>query len=102
MNNNKQPKQGNFVKNILMWVILAIVVVVGFNFFFSSNQSSVDKISYSQLMTKLDGNKIENVTMQPSDSLITVTGEYKEPVKVKGTNNFPLLGNSSSEVKNFQ
>ena len=53
-------------------------------------------------MTKLDGNKIENVTMQPSDSLITVTGEYKEPVKVKGTNNFPLLGNSSSEVKNFQ
>ena len=86
MNNNKQPKQGNFVKNILMWVILAIVVVVGFNFFFSSNQSSVDKISYSQLMTKLDGNKIENVTMQPSDSLITVTGEYKEPVKVKGTN----------------
>lgn len=55
MNNNKQPKQGNFVKNILMWVILAIVVVVGFNFFFSSNQSSVDKISYSQLMTKLDG-----------------------------------------------
>lgn len=85
-----------------MWVILAIVVVVGFNFFFSSNQSSVDKISYSQLMTKLDGNKIENVTMQPSDSLITVTGEYKEPVKVKGTNNSPLLGNSSSEVKNFQ
>lgn len=77
MNNNKQPRQGNFVKNILMWVILAIVVVVGFNFFFSSNQPGVDKISYSQLMTKLDDNNIENVTMQPSDSLITVTGEYK-------------------------
>lgn len=60
-----------------MWVILAIVVVVGFNFFFSSNQPGVDKISYSQLMTKLDDNNIENVTMQPSDSLITVTGEYK-------------------------
>jgi len=102
MNNNKQPRQGNFVKNILMWVILAIVVVVGFNFFFSSNQSGVDKISYSQLMTKLDDNNIENVTMQPSDSLITVTGEYKKPVKVKGTNNFPLLGNTTSEVKNFQ
>ena len=96
MNNNKQPRQGNFVKNILMLVILAIVVVVGFNFFFSSNQSGVDKISYSQLMTKLDDNNIENVTMQPSDSLITVTGEYKKPVKVKGTNNFPLLGNTTS------
>lgn len=91
MNNNKQPRQGNFVKNILMWVILAIVVVVGFNFFFSSNQPGVDKISYSQLMTKLDDNNIENVTMQPSDSLITVTGEYKKTCKGKRNKQFPTF-----------
>ncbi|RZI49439.1 ATP-dependent zinc metalloprotease FtsH [Lactococcus kimchii] len=102
MNNNKQPRQGNFVKNILMWVILAIVVVVGFNFFFSNNHSNVDKISYSQLMTKLGNDDIETVTMQPSDSLITVTGEYKKPVKVDNAGSFPLLGNSTTEVKQFQ
>ena len=102
MNNNKQPKQGNFVKNIFMWVMLAIIVVVGFNFFFSNNHSNVDKISYSQLMTKLDDGKIKTITMQPSDSLITVTGEYKEPVKVDNAGSFPLLGNSTTEVKEFQ
>ena len=99
MNNNNQ-KNGGFIKNTFLWVLLVIVVVVGINYFFSNNHSNVDKISYSQLMTKLKDNDIKSVTMQPSDSLLTVTGEYKEAKEVETRT--PLLGSTTSKVNNFQ
>ena len=40
--------------------------------------------------------------MQPSDSLFTVSGEYKDPKTVEGNNNLPFLPGSTSKVTNFQ
>lgn len=99
MNNNNQ-KNGGFIKNTFLWVLLVIVVVVGINYFFSNNNSNVDKISYSQLLTNIKDKDIKSVTMQPSDSLITVTGEYKEAKKVETRT--PLMGTTTTSVSNFQ
>ncbi|MFC4651662.1 ATP-dependent zinc metalloprotease FtsH [Lactococcus nasutitermitis] len=98
MNNNNR-KNGGIVRNTFMWILLAIVVVIGINWFVSNNHSNVDKISYSSLMTKLKDGDIKTVTMQPSDSLLTVTGEYTHPKKVE-TNS--VIGNTTQEVTHFQ
>ena len=99
MNHNNR-KNGGFIRNTFLWVLLVILVVVGVNYFLGRNHSNVDKISYSQLMTKLDDGDIKTVTMQPSDSLLTVTGEYKKPKKIE--NSTPFTGTTTSEVTSFQ
>ncbi|GBG96872.1 ATP-dependent zinc metalloprotease FtsH [Lactococcus termiticola] len=102
-NNNKQPRQGGFVKNVLMWVILAIIVVFGIQFFAGgSNRGAVDKIDYSTLVSDLNDGKLKNITLQPSDSLITVSGEYKTPKTVDNPSSFPLIGPTSQQVSHFQ
>ena len=98
--NNNNKKNGGFIKNTFLWVILVILVVVGVNYFFNNNHSNVDKISYSELVTKLNDGDIKNVTMQPSDSLLTVTGEYTEPKKIE--THTPLMGTTTTEVSHFQ
>ncbi|EKF51190.1 ATP-dependent zinc metalloprotease FtsH [Lactococcus garvieae] len=103
--NNPNPnnnKNGGFIKSTLGWVLLVIVIVFGINAFFSGNQSNVDKISYSRLMSDIKDGNIKSLKMQPSDSLFTVSGEYKEPKPVEGNNNFSFLPGNTSKVSNFQ
>ncbi|BAV02710.1 ATP-dependent zinc metalloprotease FtsH [Lactococcus formosensis subsp. formosensis] len=103
--NNPNPnnnKNGGFIKSTLGWVLLVIVIVFGINAFFSGNQSNVDKISYSTLMSDIKEGNIKSLKMQPSDSLFTVSGEYKDPKPVEGNNNLPFLPGNNSKVTNFQ
>ena len=103
--NNPNPnnnKNGGFIKSTLVWVLLVIVIVFGINAFFSGNQSNVDKISYSTLMSDIKDGNIKSLKMQPSDSLFTVSGEYKDPKPVEGNNNLPFLPGNNSKVTNFQ
>ncbi|MFK4782314.1 ATP-dependent zinc metalloprotease FtsH [Lactococcus petauri] len=103
--NNPNPnnnKNGGFIKSTLGWVLLVIVIVFGINAFFSGNQSNVDKISYSTLMSDIKDGNIKSLKMQPSDSLFTVSGEYKDPKPVEGNNNLPFLQGNNSKVTNFQ
>ncbi|MFK4925989.1 ATP-dependent zinc metalloprotease FtsH [Lactococcus garvieae] len=103
--NNPNPnnnKNGGFIKSTLGWVLLVIVIVFGINAFFSDNQSNVDKISYSTLMSDIKDGNIKSLKMQPSDSLFTVSGEYKDPKPVEGNNNLPFLPGNNSKVTNFQ
>jgi cell division protease FtsH len=103
--NNPNPnnnKNGGFIKSTLGWVLLVIVIVFGINAFFSGNQSNVDKISYSTLMSDIKDGNIKLLKMQPSDSLFTVSGEYKDPKPVEGNNNLPFLPGNNSKVTNFQ
>lgn len=103
--NNPNPnnnKNGGFIKSTLGWVLLVIVIVFGINAFFSGNQSNVDKISYSTLMSDIKDGNIKSLKMQPSDSLFTVSGEYKDPKAVEGNNNLPFLPGNNSKVTNFQ
>lgn len=103
--NNPNPnnnKNGGFIKSTLGWVLLVIVIVFGINAFFSGNQSNVDKISYSTLMSDIKDGNIKSLKMQPSDSLFTVSGEYKNPKPVEGNNNLPFLPGNNSKVTNFQ
>lgn len=92
------------MRNTFLWVILVIAIVVGVNFFLSGNNgnNSVDKISYSQLVSKLNNGDIKDVTLQPNDSLITVTGEYKHPREVQNSSSFAFFGNRTEEVSHFQ
>lgn len=103
--NNPNPnnnKNGGFIKSTLGWVLLVIVIVFGINAFFSGNQSNVDKISYSTLMSDIKDGNIKSLKMQPSDSLFKVSGEYKDPKPVEGNNNLPFLPGNNSKVTNFQ
>lgn len=103
--NNPNPnnnKNGGFIKSTLGWVLLVIVIVFGINAFFSGNQSNVDKISYSTLMSDIKDGNIKSLKMQPSDSLFTVSGEYKDPKPVEGNNSLPFLPGNNSKVTNFQ
>jgi cell division protease FtsH len=99
--NNKNKNTG-FIKNSFLWVIMVIAAVVGFQYFFKgTGNETVDKISYTTLVKKLESGQIKEFSYQPSDALIMVSGEYKEAKVVKPKTNFSLIGNQPVKVKNF-
>ena len=99
---NNKNKNSGFIKNSFLWVIMVIIAVVGFQYFFKGvGNETVDKISYTTLVKKLEAGDIKEFSYQPSSSLISVSGEYKKAEKVKAKTNFSLIANKPAEVKRF-
>ena len=99
---NNKNKNSGFIKNSFLWVIMVIVAVVGFQYFVKGvGTETVDKISYTTLVKKLEAGDIKEFSYQPSASLISVSGEYKKAEKVKAKTNFSLIANKPIEVKKF-
>ena len=89
---NNKNKNSGFIKNSFLWVIMVIIAVVGFQYFFKGvGNETVDKISYTTLVKKLEAGDIKEFSYQPSSSLISVSGEYKKAEKVKSKTNFSLF-----------
>ena len=96
---NNKNKNSGFIKNSFLWVIMVIIAVVGFQYFFKGvGNETVDKISYTTLVKKLEAGDIKEFSYQPSSSLISVSGEYKKAEKVKAKTNFSLIANKPAEV----
>ena len=63
---------------ILAMIMLAIGI---FAFWQKDLPGSVENISYSTLVQKLDENQLQDVTIQQSDDTFTVKGKYKDSDK---------------------
>src|SRR4051812_49669434 len=63
----------NNLKNLALWIIIAVLLVVLFNVFQSTGTKPVNApISYSQFLDKVQKNEVRSVTFQGDKA----TGEY--------------------------
>lgn len=94
---NKKGKQ----KSGLYFVTLFLLVGLGLYFVFGNNGEQSPDIEYSTFTQQLQSGKIADITMQPSNGILKITGHYKEKQKLESTGNLPLWGSSSVATKSF-
>lgn len=88
----------------LFYIIVFVAIVGGISFFFNrGNSGSTQNLSMSQFVSELKANKVKEFSLQPSNGVYQITGEYKKPQKKASTSNtLGLMGGTSSvEVTGF-
>ncbi len=65
--------KNNFVKNITLWFVIALLMVMMFNFF-NTNQNIRDKISYSAFLEKVEKGDVKTVEIKEQH----ITGEFTD------------------------
>ncbi|MDR0922182.1 MAG: ATP-dependent zinc metalloprotease FtsH [Lactobacillales bacterium] len=97
--NNK--KSGGFLKNSFFYILVILAMFVVVQFFLKGNSSTSTDVNYSTLTQQLKEGKIEEFSLQPSNGVLTVKGQYKEKQKVKNSAGLNLLGSTDTTTKNF-
>jgi len=72
---NKNPEQNNFFKNLSLWLVIVLVVIMVFNAF--NNPTVTNEITYSDFLGMVKNGKAESVTIQ-GDKLFLKTFDTKE------------------------
>jgi cell division protease FtsH len=79
MSSPKERKFFSVYKNILIWVLFGLMMILVFNLF--SVPKGVEEIIFSDFMTKLNNDELAEVTIKKPDNLIT--GTLKNGTKFK-------------------
>lgn len=110
----RNPKNnGNFVRNSLFYVILALGFLGLFYWVAGPTQTTTTKTTTtSQFVTDLKDNKIKKITVRPGAGVYEITGEYrkaqsdsdskKDQKSTAGAFNNLLSGKQNTKTKNFQ
>ncbi|RRG17453.1 ATP-dependent metallopeptidase FtsH/Yme1/Tma family protein [Weissella viridescens] len=110
----RNPKNnGNFVRNSLFYVILALGFLGLFYWVAGPTQTTTTKTTTtSQFVTDLKNEKIKKITVQPGAGVYEITGEYrkaqsdsgskKDQKSTTGAFNNLLSGKQNTKTKNFQ
>ena len=65
----------NFSKNLALWIIIALLLVMLFNLFQTSTpRRGMDEVAFSDFMSELDGGRVTDVTIQG----YAVSGHYSD------------------------
>lgn len=89
------------MKNSLLYILIIVFLVTGFQYYFSGNNAQSQRISYTSLVKQLKKGDIKTVTYQPSGRILEVTGEYKKPKQTETSTDLAFLGKSSQKVTHF-
>ncbi|MGH7264594.1 MAG: ATP-dependent zinc metalloprotease FtsH [Candidatus Rokuibacteriota bacterium] len=68
-----------FYKNLALWMVIGLVVVLLFNLFSSLNEKAGHEPNYSDFMRNVEAGKVESVTIRGT----LVTGKFKDGVEFR-------------------
>ena len=96
-------KQNNcFIKNPFLYILIIVVLVTGFQYFFTGNATGrSQQINYSQLVKEIQNNNVTEMSYQPNGSIIEVSGTYKKPKESKDTTGILFFSPEISKVSRF-
>ena len=64
----------DMLKNILVWIVIAVVIMSVFNNFMPQRSAS-ENISYSQFINQVKNSMVESVSIEADGK--TISGKYK-------------------------
>ncbi len=103
MNNNR--KNNGFAHNVPFYAIIFLCIMGIAYFFFggSSTDTQSKNVSQSTFVTELKDNKVKSFQLQPDGGVYKITGTYRKPQKVSGSDaGFSIVGQKSSTTTSFQ
>ena len=71
-------KKNSGMKNGLYYVLLILAMVMVVYFIFGNNNSQSPDIEYSTFSTQLEKGKVKELTIQPTNGVYKITGQYKD------------------------
>ena len=98
----KNKQNNGFIKNPFLYILIIVVLVTGFQYFFTGNATGrSQQINYSQLVKEIQNNNITEMSYQPNGSIIEVSGTYKKPKESKDTTGILFFSPEISKVSRF-
>ena len=97
---NNRRNNGLF-RNAVLYIFLFIVVIGTIAFFTGNGQSGTQAINATKFTSQLKSGKVKEYSIQPSNGVYKITGEYKKAQEVKSSSPSILGGTSKSSVKSF-
>ena len=98
----KNKQNNGFIKNPFLYILIIVVLVTGFQYFFTGNVTGrSQQINYSQLVKEIQNNNVTEMSYQPNGSIIEVSGTYKKPKESKDTTGILFFSPEISKVSRF-
>jgi len=94
-------KKNSGMKNGLYYVLLILAMVMVVYFIFGNNNPQSPDIEYSTFSTQLEEGKVKELTIQPTNGVFKITGQYKEKQEIKNTGGLSLWGSTEVSTKAF-
>ncbi|WP_348920941.1 ATP-dependent zinc metalloprotease FtsH [Enterococcus rotai] len=94
-------KKNGGMKNGLYYVLLILAMVMVVYFIFGNNNPQSPDIEYSTFSTQLEEGKVKELTIQPTNGVFKITGQYKEKQEIKNTGGLSLWGSTEVSTKSF-
>ena len=94
-------KKNNGMKNGLYYVLVVLAMVMVVYFIFGNNNQQSPDIDYSTFQQQLEDGKVKDMTIQPTNGVYRIEGQYKEKQEVKDTGGLSLWGSTQASSKGF-
>ncbi|EOH94582.1 ATP-dependent metallopeptidase HflB [Enterococcus haemoperoxidus ATCC BAA-382] len=94
-------KKNSGMKNGLYYVLLILAMVMVVYFIFGNNNPQSPDIEYSTFSTQLEEGKVKELTIQPTNGVYKITGQYKAKQEIKNTGGLSLWGSTEVSTKAF-
>lgn len=97
----KNKKNNGGLKNAVYYLLVILAMVMVVYFIFGNNSSQSPDIEYSTFVQQLEDGKIKNFSVQPTNGVYRITGQYKEQQEVENSNGLAIWGSTEVPSKAF-
>ncbi|MGY3749894.1 ATP-dependent zinc metalloprotease FtsH [Vagococcus acidifermentans] len=94
-------KKNSGMKNTLYYIIVLLSMVMLVYFFFGSGSDQSPDINYSTFYKQLRDEQIKEITIQPTNGVYRITGEYFEKQEVNDSGGLPVFGSRTAPSTGF-
>ena len=101
MNNKNKNTKNSGMKNSLYYVIVFLSMLMVVYFFFGQGGDQSPNINYSTFQQQLKDEQVKDFSVQPSNGVYKITGEYFEDQKITDSGGLPVFGNTKVKSKRF-
>ena len=98
----KNKQNNGFIKNPFLYILIIVVLVTGFQYFFSGDTGGrSQQINYTELVKEIKENNVTEMSYQPNGSVVEISGTYKTPQESKEDTGILFFTPNISKVEKF-
>ena len=98
----KNKQNNGFIKNPFLYILIIVVLVTGFQYFFSGDTGGrSQQINYTELVKEIKENNVTEMSYQPNGSVVEISGTYKTPQESKEDTGILFFTPNVSKVEKF-
>ena len=81
----KNKQNNGFIKNPFLYILIIVVLVTGFQYFFSGDTGGrSQQINYTELVKEIKENNVTEMSYQPNGSVVEITKHLRNRKKIQG------------------